>query len=62
MDGKELCSTKYAAEVIGVSQTYFRELARQPEPVEPKRLRGSMVLLWTGEQVNEIKSRVKRSK
>jgi hypothetical protein len=59
MKDSELVSTKYAAHVVGISETYFRQLAAQPEPVEPQRLKGSRVVLWTENQVKVVGGRVK---
>lgn len=55
----EIVSTQYAAHLVGVSVTYFRQLAQQPEPVVPHRLKGSHVLVWTPAQVSAVKQRVK---
>ncbi len=55
-------STKYAAHLVGVTTTYFRDLAKQPERIEPRRLKGSAILVWTPEQVKAVAVRVKRRK
>ena len=57
---QEIVSTKYAAYLCGVSTTYFQKLSKQPDPVEPLRVKGSNALLWTPPQITEVKSRVKR--
>ena len=57
---EEIVSTKYAAHLCGVSLTYFQQLAKQPDPVQPIRVKGSGALCWTPEQVKEVGSRVKR--
>jgi hypothetical protein len=56
----EIVSTKYAAHLCGVSLTYFQQLAKQPNPVEPIRVKGSGALCWTQAQIAEVRSRVKR--
>jgi len=56
----ELVSTQLAAQQAGISITYFRQLANQPDTITPMRLRGAKVLLWTVGQVKEIAGRKKR--
>ena len=60
MKETETMSTKFAAALVGVTGTYFRKLASDPEPIEPLRLKGSAILVWTPAQVEAVGERVKR--
>ena len=58
-DATDVVSTKYAAEQVGVSETYFRLLAAYAPAIMPKRLPGSRVVLWTPAQVQRVGERRK---
>ncbi len=57
---EELLSTKFAAQCVGVSETYFRQLAAQPEPIHAEAVKGSRVSVWRQSQVRAVAERVKR--
>jgi hypothetical protein len=60
MSDQKLFATRKAADKVGVSMTHFMRLAEQQPRVVPIVVEGSGALVWTGEQVDIVKGRVKR--